>query len=214
MRARGHAAYVHCHVARILRVGVHCVFTRLPLAVFVRARANEIPRAHRFTFHGSRRLSRGRISSRVQITTLEILALYSELHNVGMHAGFQRVEFRGTQSPFRFLLYAQIRLKVVNNSDKRCRHESAVEEVSSIYIFPRSKSRKVPISFFSDKFNSHMPSFLLILYYFLLHHVRNVRILINEFNFVRIKFKRPRRGPRNNVYLALYHFFTCIIFQS
>lgn len=64
VRARGHAANVHCH-ARIVRVGVHCAFTRLALACARRraasreGRVNEIPRAHAFTFRGLRRLSAG-----------------------------------------------------------------------------------------------------------------------------------------------------------
>lgn len=55
----GHAANVHCHVARILRVGVHCVFTRSRTRRICETRANEIPCAHRFTFCSSRRLSAG-----------------------------------------------------------------------------------------------------------------------------------------------------------
>jgi len=62
VRARGHAANVHCHATRIVRVGVHCAFTLLALArtrLTREGRVNEIPRAHALTFRGLRRLSAG-----------------------------------------------------------------------------------------------------------------------------------------------------------
>lgn len=112
VRAWGHAANVHCHATRIVRVGVHCAFTRLALAragLTREGRVNEIPRAHALTFRGC-----GVFLRVIQLShvgkILWMLAFHRELCNVKCTLSF--VEFQNV-CPFRFLLYAQSRPKVV-----------------------------------------------------------------------------------------------------